>query len=113
MLFRLIFTLTNWTISVSFLFTEAPTLVLDDAVRKLYGAQDMVIQNSVFQQTKKISMHLVVGEPIVKVDQLHMGARIPLEVTGNQKYSIGKIYRSSIINNLPLGSDNQTLGIPF
>ena len=92
---------------------KAPILVLDDAVIKLYGAQDIAIQNSVFQQTKKISMHLVVGEPIVKVDQLQMEASIPLEVTGDQKYSIGKIYRSSTTENLPLGNDNQTLGIQF
>jgi len=84
-----------------------------DAAIKLYGAQDIAIQNSVFQQTKKISMHLVVGEPIVKVDQLQMEASIPLEVTGDQKYSIGKIYRSSTTENLPLGNDNQILGIQF
>ena len=84
-----------------------------DAAIKLYGAQDIAIQNSVFQQTKKISMHLVVGEPIVKVDQLQMEASIPLEVTGDQKYSIGKIYRSSTTENFPLGNDNQTLGIQF
>ena len=113
MLFRLFITLTSWTVATSFLLAKAPILVLDDAVIKLYGAQDIAIQNSVFQQTKKISMHLVVGEPIVKVDQLQMEASIPLEVTGDQKYSIGKIYRSSTTENLPLGNDNQTLGIQF
>lgn len=81
------------------------------AAVKLYGAQDISIQNSVFQQTKKVTMHLVVGEPIVKVDQLLMEENIPLEVTGDQKYTIGKIYRSSDTEELPKGNDNQPIGV--
>lgn len=80
-----------------------------EASVKLYGAQDISMQNSIFSNTKKIAVHLVVGEPIVEVDQLHLDSDIPLEVTGDQKYTLGVIHRGEVSSAL-LGNDNLPLG---
>ncbi|CAN0602138.1 unnamed protein product, partial [Ectocarpus sp. 12 AP-2014] len=38
-----------------------------DATLSLYGVQEIDIKNNIFKDSKAINMHLVVGEPIVKV----------------------------------------------
>ena len=64
------------------------------AAINLYGVQDIQMKNSIFKKTKKIQMHLVVGEPIVKVDHLQLDQKNLIKVSGDQKYSIGKLFTS-------------------
>ncbi len=76
----------------------------------LYGVQDIVIKNSIFNNTKKIKMHLVVGEPIVNISHLKLGSPEHIEVTGDQKYSIGKIFTEGNQSTL-MGIDNNPIGV--
>ena len=48
-------------------------------------------------------MHLVVGEPIVNVTHVQLENSKQIEVSGDQKYSIGKLYTDEDSPNL-LGS---------
>ena len=76
----------------------------------LYGVQDIVMKNSIFTKTKNIKMHLVVGEPIVNVTHVQLENSKQIEVSGDQKYSIGKLYIDENSPNL-LGIDNKKLGV--
>lgn len=78
------------------------------AAINLYGVQDIQMKNSIFKKTKKIQMHLVVGEPIVKVDHLQLDQKNLIKVSGDQKYSIGKLYTSPKLN--PKGTDGKVIG---
>ena len=55
-------------------------------------------------------MHLVVGEPIVNVTHVQLENSKQIEVSGDQKYSIGKLYTDENSPNL-LGLDNKKLGV--
>ncbi|WP_047245483.1 chondroitinase-B domain-containing protein [Maribacter thermophilus] len=52
----------------------------------LYGVQVIGIENNIFNKTKGINMHLVVGEPIVNVLNNNFYQSDKLTVTGDQKY---------------------------
>ena len=78
------------------------------AAINLYGVQDIQMKNSIFKKIKKIQMHLVVGEPIVKVDHLQLDQKNLIKVSGDQKYSIGKLYTSPKLN--PKGTDGKVIG---
>ena len=78
------------------------------AAINLYGVQDIQMKNSIFKKTKKIQMHLVVGEPIVKVDHLQLDQKNLIKVSGDQKYSIGKLFTSPKLN--PKGTDGKVIG---
>lgn len=78
------------------------------AAINLYGVQDIQMKNSIFKKTKKIQMHLVVGEPIVKVDHLQLDQKNLIKVSGDQKYSIGKLFTSPRVT--PKGTDGKIIG---
>lgn len=80
-----------------------------DAAIQLYGVQDIQIKNSIFENTKDIKMHLVVGEPIVNVSHLALKNEDKIKVTGDQAYTIGTLFTSPEAPNL--GSDNTPLGV--
>ena len=79
-----------------------------DAAIQLYGVQDIQIKNSIFEHTKDIKMHLVVGEPIVNVSHLALESKDQIKVTGDQAYTIGDLFTSSDV--VKLGTDNLPLG---
>lgn len=54
----------------------------------LYGVQETDIKNNIFKDSKAIEMHLVVGEPIVKVRNNALSNSEKLVVTGDQKYLV-------------------------
>ncbi|SNR27365.1 poly(beta-D-mannuronate) lyase [Maribacter sedimenticola] len=58
------------------------------ATVSLYGVQEIDIKNNIFKDSKAINMHLVVGEPIVKVLNNNFYNSEKLIVTGDQKYSV-------------------------
>ncbi|PCJ96072.1 MAG: alginate lyase [Flavobacteriaceae bacterium] len=58
------------------------------AVISLYGVQEIDIKNNIFKNSKAISMHLVVGEPIVNVRNNALINSEKLKVTGDQKYLV-------------------------
>ena len=78
------------------------------AAINLYGVQDIQMKNSIFKKIKKIQMHLVVGEPIVKVDHLQLDQKNLIKVSGDQKYSIGKLFTSP--KGTPKGTDGKVIG---
>lgn len=59
-----------------------------DAAISLYGVQEIDIKNNIFKDSKAINMHLVVGEPIVKIRNNALSNSEKLEVTGDQKYYV-------------------------
>ncbi|MGB5821939.1 MAG: chondroitinase-B domain-containing protein [Saonia sp.] len=59
-----------------------------DATVSLYGVQEIDIKNNIFKDSKAINMHLVVGEPIVKVRNNALSNSEKLKVTGDQKYTV-------------------------
>lgn len=54
----------------------------------LYGVQETDIKNNIFKDSKGINMHLVVGEPIVKISNNALSNSEKLYVTGDQKYIV-------------------------
>ncbi|WP_435133078.1 chondroitinase-B domain-containing protein [Formosa sp. A9] len=59
-----------------------------NAAVSLYGAQEIDITNNIFDHTKAIDMHLVVGEPIVNVVRNNFYQADDMRVTGDQKYTV-------------------------
>lgn len=58
----------------------------------LYGVQVSIINNSIFNNSKGIYAHLVVGEPIVNMDNNNFYKSDKIKISGDQKYSIGKVW---------------------
>ena len=58
----------------------------------LYGVQVNRITNSVFNNSKGISAHLVVGEPIVDITHNNFYASEKIKISGDQKYNLGKTW---------------------
>ncbi|MBM1105773.1 DUF4957 domain-containing protein [Aurantibacter crassamenti] len=54
----------------------------------LYGVQETDIKNNIFKDSKAIDMYLVVGEPIVKVQNNALNNSEKLIVSGDQKYFV-------------------------
>lgn len=59
-----------------------------NAAISLYGVQVNTIENNIFQKTKGIKMHLVVGEPIVNILNNDFYKTDALEVTGDEAYTV-------------------------
>jgi len=59
-----------------------------DAAISLYGVQETEIRDNIFKDSKAINMHLVVGEPIVKVRNNALSNSESMKVTGDQKYLV-------------------------
>jgi len=62
------------------------------AAMSLYGVQVNAIENNIFNNTKGLKMHLVVGEPIVNVINNDYYKSGEIEVTGDEKYNIKNLY---------------------
>ncbi|MRI00503.1 DUF4957 domain-containing protein [Kriegella sp. EG-1] len=69
----------------------------------LYGVQETDIRDNIFQNSKAINMHLVVGEPIVKVRNNTLSNTEKLKVTGDQEYLVENQW-----NLVPKFSDNSS-----
>ncbi|TKD62517.1 chondroitinase-B domain-containing protein [Flavobacterium sp. ASW18X] len=64
-----------------------------DAAISLYGVQEIAIKDNIFQESKGINMHLVVGEPIVNVVHNNFYKSDQLNVTGDQKYNAANLWQ--------------------
>lgn len=82
-----------------------------DAAISMYGVQDIRIKNSVFVKTLPVKMHLVVGEPIVKINDILLPEKNSLEITGDQAYSLGNIHYGDGNNVSLKGEDQKPLGV--
>ena len=58
----------------------------------LYGVQVNEINNNIFNNTKALEMHLVVGEPIVNIRNNNFYQSDLLKVTGDQKYTVENLW---------------------
>lgn len=63
-----------------------------DAGVSLYGVQEIDIKNNIFNKSKGLRMHLVVGEPIVNILNNNFYESGELSVTGDQKYNLEKLW---------------------
>ncbi len=89
----------------------------------LYGVQVNDINNNIFSNSKGVNMHLVVGEPIVNVLNNNFYNSEAITVTGDQKYTIDKLWKLNpefnknsfqLSSNSPLklkGTDGLDLGV--
>ncbi|MDN3641778.1 polysaccharide lyase 6 family protein [Lutimonas halocynthiae] len=89
----------------------------------LYGVQVNDIENNIFNNSKAMEMHLVVGEPIVNILNNNFYNSDELVITGDQKYNLKNVWnlnpdfidgtyqlseKSALINK---GTDNLNLGL--
>ncbi|MEM7512361.1 MAG: alginate lyase, partial [Bacteroidota bacterium] len=93
-----------------------------DASLAIHGVQDALIENSIFNESKPLRMHLVVGEPVIKIlnNNLYNSGRI---ISNDPAYQTSNLssqnptwsadsYQLSV--NSPLkakGRDNKDLGL--
>ncbi|QIE58087.1 DUF4957 domain-containing protein [Rasiella rasia] len=63
-----------------------------NAAISLYGVQVNEIQNNIFNKTKGLKMHLVVGEPIVNILNNNFYDSEKIETTGDQKYTVNNLW---------------------
>jgi poly(beta-D-mannuronate) lyase len=61
-----------------------------EAAISLYGVQVNHLQNNIFNETKGVNMHLVVGEPIVEILNNDFYNSEELQVTGDEKFTVEK-----------------------
>ena len=66
-----------------------------DASVSLYGVQVVDVKNNIFNKSLGLTMHLVVGEPIVHVLNNNLFESEGLEVTGDQKYIVENMWSFS------------------
>ncbi|MBC5837456.1 polysaccharide lyase 6 family protein [Flavobacterium muglaense] len=93
------------------------------AAISLYGVQVIAIENNIFNKTKPVNMHLVVGEPVVNILNNDFYESGKLEVTGDQKYTVENLWELKpsydsetfkLLDDSPLkgkGTDKLDLGI--
>ncbi len=86
-------------------------------VFKWYG-----IENNIFNKTKPVKMHLVVGEPVVNILNNNFYESDKLMVTGDEKYNVQNLWTFNpgfdgesykLLENSPLkgkGTDTLDLG---
>lgn len=89
----------------------------------LYGVQVIAIENNIFNKTKPINMHLVVGEPLVNILNNDFYESEKIKVTGDEKYNIQNLWdfkplfdveTYKLLEDSPLkgkGTDKLDLGI--
>ena len=94
-----------------------------EAAMSLYGVQVNAIENNIFNKTKGLRMHLVVGEPIVNVFNNNFYESDKLIVTGDEKYNVQNLWNLNpgfngesykLLENSPLkgrGTDTLDLGV--
>lgn len=95
-----------------------------NAAVSLYGVQEIAIKNNIFNNSKGVNMHLVVGEPIVYVVNNNFFESGKLVVTGDQKYTVRNLWSLNpdfantgtyvLGENSPLkgkGTDGSDLGV--
>ncbi|GIZ10441.1 polysaccharide lyase 6 family protein [Flavobacterium sp. UMI-01] len=94
-----------------------------EAAISLYGVQVIGVQNNIFNKTKGLKMHLVVGEPIVNILNNNFYQSDELSVTGDEKYNVQNLWTFNpefdgtsfkLLKNSPLkgkGTDSLDLGI--
>ncbi|MEP3837840.1 MAG: chondroitinase-B domain-containing protein [Algibacter sp.] len=63
-----------------------------EAAMSLYGVQVNTIENNIFNESKGLKMHLVVGEPIVDILNNNFYKSDKLFVTGDQKYNVENLW---------------------
>ncbi|MCL5247697.1 alginate lyase [Cellulophaga sp. 20_2_10] len=63
-----------------------------NAAINLYGVQVNEITNNIFNNTKALKMHLVVGEPMVDILNNNFYKSEGLEVSGDQKYTVENLW---------------------
>ncbi|MCF6296904.1 MAG: polysaccharide lyase 6 family protein [Flavobacteriaceae bacterium] len=63
-----------------------------NAAISLYGVQEIEIQNNIFNNTKALNMHLVVGEPIVNILNNNFYKSEEITITGDQKYNLQNLW---------------------
>ena len=80
----------------------------------LYGVQVIDIKNSIFNNSRALQMHLVVGEPIVNIRNTDFYNTAPLKVTGDQAYTTKNLWdvkpAFSDSENYPLSPDSPLKG---
>lgn len=59
----------------------------------LYGVQVNDIANNIFNDTKALEMHLVVGEPIVNIVNNNFYKSDALMITGDEKYNLKNVWK--------------------
>lgn len=66
----------------------------------LHGVQKIEVKNNIFNQSKGVKMHLVVGEPVVEVLNNNFYQSDKVVVTGDQKYTLENVwnYKPKFIN---------------
>ncbi len=62
------------------------------AAISLYGVQVNDIENNIFNNTKALQMHLVVGEPIVNIINNNMYKSEDIQISGDQKYNLKNLW---------------------
>ena len=58
----------------------------------LYGVQVNDINNNIFNNSKAMQMHLVVGEPIVNIVNNNLYKSENVQITGDQKYNLKNLW---------------------
>ena len=56
-----------------------------------YGVQVNYIKNSIFENCKPVKMYLVVGEPIVEIENTNFYKTADMQITGDQKFNTNNI----------------------
>ncbi len=62
------------------------------AAISLYGVQVIAIENNIFNKTKPVNVHLVVGEPIVNILNNDFYESDKIAVTGEEKYNVQNLW---------------------
>ena len=63
-----------------------------NAAVSLYGVQVIDIKNSIFNNSKALQAHLVVGEPVVNISTTNFYNTEPLKLTGDQAYTTHNLW---------------------
>lgn len=94
-----------------------------DATIDLYGVQEIHIKNSIFKDSKALKAYLVVGEPIVNIENNNFYNSEALKITGDQKYNTSNLMslnpkflndKFMLSDDSPLinkGTDGKNLGL--
>ena len=64
-----------------------------EAAMSLYGVQVVGIENNIFNKTKGIKMHLVVGEPVVNILNNNLYNSEEIKISGDEKYTIENLWK--------------------
>lgn len=85
----------------------------DGSAISLYGVQVIDIKNSIFSQSKGVNVHLVVGGPVVHIENNDFYNSDGLKVTGDEKYHTKNLWHMSpdfSKDSFSLGADSPLKG---